>query len=136
MSSMMRVQVIVLLVIAAALLAGARADAASWTPLTPTGAEPGASGDYCVQHMVWAGANYYGDVAVRCAGLTPGATYDAVVWDLDPWAGFIPVGGGSFTVTKRGTGQVTVAGVPFLMLGLPYVEVRNAGDIVVLTSQY
>ena len=131
-----QVQVVVLLVIAAALLGGARADAASWTALTQTGEEPGASGDYCVQHMVWAGANYYGDVAVRCAGLTPGATYHVVVWDVDPWAGYMPVGGASFTATKRGTGQVRVEDVPFWMLGPPYVEVCNAGDLVVLTSQY
>ena len=136
MNPMKQLQVVVLLVIAAALLGGARADAASWTALTPTGEEPGASGDYCVQHMVWAGANYYGDVAVRCTGLTPGATYHAVVWDLDPWAGFIPVGEASFATTKRGTGRVTVADVPFLMLGPFHVEVCNARDVVVLTSQY
>ena len=135
MNPMKQLQVVVLLVIAAALLGGARADAA-WTALTPTGEEPGASGDYCVQHMVWAGANYYGDVAVRCAGLTPGATYHVVVWDVDPWAGYMPVGGASFTATKRGTGQVRVEDVPFWMLGPPYVEVCNAAGDVVLTSQY
>ena len=136
MNPMKQLQVVVLLVIAAALLGGTRADAAPWRKLTPTGAEPGASGDYCVRHMVWAGATYYGDVAVRCAGLTPGATYHVEVWDVVPFAGYVPVAGASFAATKKGTGQVTVEGVEFWMLGPPYVVVRSAGDIVVLTGEY
>lgn len=139
MSSMKRVQFVVVFLFAAAFLAGApaRAEKVRWTPLTSTGAELGASGAYCVQHIRWAGPNYYGDVTVRCAGLTRGATYSVLVWELDPWAGFIPIAEGTFVTTRQGTGQVTLADILFLWsAGWQYVEVRNANDVVILTDQY
>jgi hypothetical protein len=137
MGSMKRVRLLVLLVIAVAFLAGApaRAEKVRWTALTPTGAEPGATGAYCVQHIRWAGPNYYGDVTVRCAGLAREATYIAVVWEFDAWRGFFPAGSGTFVTTKQGAGQVTVADVLFLWDSSWYVEVRTVpDDTVVLTE--
>ncbi len=139
MSTVRRVRLVVLFLFVAAFLAGApaRAEKVRWIPLTSTDAEPDVSGAYCVQHIRWAGPNYYGDVTVRCDGLTRGATYSVVVWELDPWAGFIPIGGGTFVTTKQGAGQVTLPNVPFLWsAGWQYVEVSNADGVVVLTDQY
>jgi hypothetical protein len=139
MSSMKRFRLAVIFLIAAAFLAGTSAHAGrdSWAALTSTGAEPAASGTYCLQHIRWVVPNYYADLTVRCAGLTPRATHQVLVWMFDWRVGYIGWAGASFTTTKQGTGQVTVADVLFPFDAGPwYVDVFDADGVVVLTSQY
>ena len=141
MCSTKRVRLVFLFLITAAFLAGAPAHAGKvyWTPLRSTGAEPSASGEYCVV-PTYRGApwNAPGDVIVRCEGLTPGATYHVSVgtgyWDpfFGPsWFWASP----DLTATRRGMGQVTFQAFRSGELGL-HVEVSTAERVVILTAAW
>ncbi len=119
MFSMKRVQVAVLFLIATALLAGTRADAAPWTALTPTDAQSRASGKakvdgisfaYRYTDPYWPGGVwmdvYSGRLSVRCRGLNGSAMYTV-------WADSIEEGGVSevkkmwtFTTDSLGEGGI------------------------------
>ncbi len=107
MSPIKQLQVVVLLVITAALLASTRADAA--TRLTPTDAESGASGeagkagksvllgrefDGLMGLWWWI---YGGELSVRCHGLAPNAAY-TVHWEsgLNTRSGEFPLATDAF----------------------------------------
>jgi hypothetical protein len=107
MSSMKRVQLVLLVVVAAALLAAtpalaARKKASGTARLTPpaTSDEPEASGQawftgsWFEDHRMW---YVYGDLTVTCTGLTPGATYRTTA--------------GSFTASPTGEGTATIRGI-------------------------
>ena len=109
MSSMKRVPLAVLFLIAAALLAGTPAIArdVEVIPLLPVGDESTASGKATLSNLevTWANpgameAYYQGRVRVTCAGLTPGAMYE--VW-TNQWhpGGWVL---GDFQASGRGTG--------------------------------
>ena len=88
MSSMKRVQLVVLFLIAAAFFAGTRALAAGFpttktgsAELTPVGDEPGASG-HATLNASYLGKPYYAwfcSLSVSCEGLTPGVLYQVVL---------------------------------------------------------
>jgi len=143
MRSMKRVRLAVLFLIAVALLAGTPALAGQPWPgqwphrrvnveLTPTGAEPTASG---VGTLEYGGfyPNYSGSLTVSCKGLTPGATY--CVWfciaHYDTWFWYTWESG-PLPASAKGTGKVTIyfSGLPNL------VAVRNANGDDVLTAEF
>ena len=103
MRSMKLFQLVVLFLIVAAVFAGTTAPAVGGDSqrtviqLTPTGAEPDASGKATLSNLqtTWGrrwGVYYQGRLKVKCAGLTPGAVYEVrtnqfgpngwVVWDF------------------------------------------------------
>jgi hypothetical protein len=124
MCSKKRVQLVVLFLIAAALLAGTRADAAPWTTLAPTGAEPGASGVANVGKLsyeftyedpffpAWPVDVYSGDLSVKLHGLTPNATY-TVRADLGWWLGGVV----EWAVTADALGKGEIVRRVFNLLG-------------------
>ena len=141
MCSTKRVQLVVLFLIATAFLAGASAHAGKdyWIPLTSTGAEALASGEYCVVRTHRSGPYLYGDVTARCAGLEPGATYHVTLWFVDQWGftgGLFPLRGESLTANTRGGGKVTIKDVELYPLSLQYIDVSNANGDVILTNRY
>ncbi len=140
MSSMKRVRLAVLFLIAAALLAGTPALAAGGIKLVPTAVEPDASGQawWGKAYVVYAGANgiqYAAPVRVTCHGLTWGETY-YVYCLVDQVGGFppgwVPVGD-PFVASETGTG--TAGDTMWFAGGSPLsIEVRNAEGDVVLTE--
>jgi hypothetical protein len=130
MSPIKQVQVVVLLVIAAASLAAARPPVA-WTALTPTGAEPGASGEArkvgklipVGQDFFWLGGwwwwTYSGELSVQGHGLAPNTTY-TVYWE----SGYETTGG-EFPLGTDGAGEgAALGGINVCMLS------KNKGGAV------
>ena len=123
-----RVRLVVLLVVAAALLAGTPALAApkkagGTAPLKPPGTsdEPNASGRAKFAGL-WVqdpGLGWYavGDLTVTCGGLTPGATYRTTA--------------GSFTASTTGEGTATIGCVIFgsLFISVAREEAQPDGSV-------
>ncbi len=133
MTSMRRVRLAVLFLIAAALSAGTPALAAGGIKLVPTGVEPGASGQawWGKARLVYLGAQgiqYAAPVRVTCQGLTPRAVY--YVHCSTPWS--VPVGQ-PFVASDKGTG-VAEGTVWYWGRSSHAIDVRNAGGIIVLAE--
>ena len=131
MRSMKLFQLAVLFLIAAAVLAGTPALAATNAKLTPTGVEPSASGQARLAETTGLYPNFYGHLSVSCRGLTPGATYyfwATVYHDPYGWTWTWP-----FTASATGTGKAD-AWIHFSRLGFP-VGVKNANGDDVLTGK-
>ena len=136
MSSMKRVQLVILLLIVAlfvldtpALAAGAR----SWDLVcvaVPPDRDAAASGFVKLSKVHGDLVHgYVGEVTVSCQGLTPGATYLVQVWTG-------VAGGGKYVpATKRGTAQVTFSQIRVQGIGLVWVVVSRAGDSPVTVLQ-
>jgi hypothetical protein len=129
---MKRARLAVLFLIVAALLAGTPALASTHNvKLTPTGVEPGASGQARLAETTGFYPNFYGHLSVSCKGLTPGATY--YFWASAPhlyggWTYTWP-----FTASPTGTGKAD-GWIDFSWLGFP-VGVMNAKGQDVLTGE-
>jgi hypothetical protein len=142
MHAMKRVQLVLLFLVVAALLAGTRADAATW--LTPTDPESGASGQARkVGKLVSAGREfdcivgvwwwiYNGTLEVKSSGLAPNAAYTV------RWESGINTRSGEFSLTTDAFGDgAAVGGVNVCKrsksgAGEVYVTVFDANGAVVL----
>ena len=125
MSTMKRVRLAVLFLIAAAFFVATPALAATNAKLTPTGVEPSASGQARLAETTGFPPHFYGHLSVSCRGLTPGATY--YFWaagSLYLWP---------FTASATGTGKAD-GWIYFSWLGFP-VGVMNANGDDVLTGK-
>jgi hypothetical protein len=133
MCSMKRVQLVVLVVVAAGLLAATPASARN-VHLTPTvvGDEPGASGEAKLGKIslvgfliTWGGAVpvYSADLSLVCEGLTPGATYYFDV-DLDGTSA-------SYPASAAGTwsAENTVCFPPHFSVAVYRVDVLEDGTL-------
>ena len=131
MSTMKRVRLAVLLLIAAAFFVATPALAATNAKLTPTGVEPSASGQARLAETTGLPSHFHGHLSVSCKGLTPGATY--YFWASAPllyggWTYTWP-----FTASATGTGKAD-GWIDFAWLGFP-VGVMNADGKDVLTGK-
>ena len=133
MSPMKRVQVVALLVVTAVLSAGAPAVAGKWyirsytVALTPTGAEPRASGIAKLEDLVFSddGEAY---LTVSCKELTPGATYYVQVWIDEGLASEFPL-----TATRQR--WEADSAIPFWWYWPAEVAVVNDKGVAVLTGE-
>ena len=132
MCSTKRVQLVVLFLIAAALLAGTparaapqRTEASGTALLKPpaTSDEPKASGRATFTGL-WLrdpqmGWYVFGDLTVTCGGLTPGATYRTSA--------------GSFTASTTGTGTATVRWIyPPSIISVAREEAQADGSVEII----
>ena len=137
MSSMKRVQLVILLLIVAMFVHGTPALAAGPFFLdlvcvaVPPDRDAAASGFEKVSKVHGDLVHgYVGDVTVSCQGLTPGATY------FVHFSTGIAGGGMYVPATKRGTVQVTFSPIRVQGIGPVWVVVSRAGDspVTVLRS--